>query len=87
MNLYNLLNQDYMFSFHFSGWATAEYLTTKLIPLWVGARAIEFNWVHTQLSFDANISLVCVYFTFYFLGKESSQNVFLQQQPNRPYCI
>ena len=42
----------------FIGWATAEYLTTKLIPLWVGARAIEFNWVHTQLSFDANISLV-----------------------------
>lgn len=40
------------------GWATAEYLTTKLIPLWVGARAIEFNWIHTQLSFDANISLV-----------------------------
>eukprot|EP00111_Clytia_hemisphaerica_P008132 TCONS_00023714-protein len=40
------------------GWATAEYLTTKLIPLWVGARAIEFNWIHTQLSFDANISLI-----------------------------
>merc|ERR1719494_83483 len=40
------------------GWATSEFLTTKLIPLWVGARAIEFDWLHTQLSFDANISLV-----------------------------
>merc|ERR1712226_201827 len=33
------------------GWATSEFLTTKLIPLWVGARAIEFNWLHTQFSF------------------------------------
>jgi len=40
------------------GWAASEFLTTKLIPLWVGARAIEFDWLHTQLSFDANISLV-----------------------------
>ncbi|XP_057302558.1 BOS complex subunit TMEM147-like [Hydractinia symbiolongicarpus] len=40
------------------GWASSEFLTTKLIPLWVGARAIEFNWIHTQLSFDTNISLV-----------------------------
>lgn len=40
------------------GWASAEFLTTKLIPLWVGARAIEFNWKYTQLSFDSNISLV-----------------------------
>jgi len=40
------------------GWAASEFLTTKLIPLWVGARAIEFDWLHTQLSFDSNISLV-----------------------------
>jgi len=40
------------------GWAASEFLTTKLVPLWVGARAIEFDWLHTQSSFDANISLV-----------------------------
>jgi len=40
------------------GWASAEFLTTKLIPLWVGARAIEFSWIYTQHSFDSNISLV-----------------------------
>lgn len=43
------------------GWASSEFLTTKLIPLWVGARAIEFNWIHTQLSFDTNISLVSLF--------------------------
>lgn len=40
------------------GWASSEFLTTKLLPLWVGARAIEFDWLHTQQSFDTNISLV-----------------------------
>merc|ERR1719318_1603181 len=30
------------------GWATSEFLTTKLIPLWVGARAIEFNWLWSR---------------------------------------
>jgi len=40
------------------GWASSEFLTTKLLPLWFGARAIEFNWIHTQQSFDTNINLV-----------------------------
>jgi len=40
------------------GWASAEFVTTKLIPLWVGARAIEFDWKHTITSLDNNISLV-----------------------------
>eukprot|EP00794_Sanderia_malayensis_P011298 gene11298-12479_t len=40
------------------GWASAEFLTTKLIPLWVGAKGIEFDWKYTQLSLDSNISLV-----------------------------
>ncbi|XP_046852162.1 transmembrane protein 147-like [Xenia sp. Carnegie-2017] len=40
------------------GWATAELVMTKLLPLWVGARGIEFDWKYIQMSFDANISLI-----------------------------
>jgi len=40
------------------GWSSAEFVTTKLIPLWVGFRAIEFDWKYTMLSFDNNINLV-----------------------------
>lgn len=40
------------------GWASAEFVTTKLVPLWVGARAIEFDWKHTLVSLDNNVSLV-----------------------------
>ena len=42
---------------NFKGWASAE-LTTKLVPLWVGAKGIEFDWKYTQMSLDSNISLV-----------------------------
>ncbi|XP_002166804.1 BOS complex subunit TMEM147 [Hydra vulgaris] len=40
------------------GWASSEFCMTKLLPLWFGARAIEFDWVHTRSSFDTNITLV-----------------------------
>ncbi|XP_037084752.1 transmembrane protein 147-like [Pollicipes pollicipes] len=40
------------------GWATAELLLTRVLPLWVGARGIEFSWRYLQMSLDANISLV-----------------------------
>ncbi|XP_064651137.1 BOS complex subunit TMEM147-like [Lineus longissimus] len=40
------------------GWATAELVMTKLFPLWVGARGVEFDWKYVQLSFEANIQLV-----------------------------
>ena len=40
------------------GWATAELVMTKLLPLWVGARGVEFDWKYMQMSFDANIALV-----------------------------
>ncbi|XP_031559798.1 transmembrane protein 147-like [Actinia tenebrosa] len=39
------------------GWATAELSMTRLLPLWVGARGMEFDWKYMQMSFDANISL------------------------------
>uniref|UniRef100_A0A673J9Z9 BOS complex subunit TMEM147 n=1 Tax=Sinocyclocheilus rhinocerous TaxID=307959 RepID=A0A673J9Z9_9TELE len=40
------------------GWATAELIMSRCIPLWVGARGIEFDWKYIQMSFDSNISLV-----------------------------
>ncbi|XP_013783295.1 transmembrane protein 147-like isoform X2 [Limulus polyphemus] len=40
------------------GWATAELVVTRFLPLWVGARGIEFDWKYLQMSFDSNISLV-----------------------------
>ncbi|KAL5019636.1 hypothetical protein ScPMuIL_002528 [Solemya velum] len=40
------------------GWATAELVMTRFLPLWVGARGIEFDWKYIQMSFDSNISLV-----------------------------
>ncbi|KAJ7375540.1 hypothetical protein OS493_040526, partial [Desmophyllum pertusum] len=39
------------------GWATAELVMTRLVPLWVGARGVEFDWKYIQMSFDANVSL------------------------------
>ena len=33
---------------------------TRLVPLWVGARGVEFDWKYIQMSFDANVSLVSV---------------------------
>ncbi|RXM90706.1 Transmembrane protein 147 [Acipenser ruthenus] len=57
------------------GWSTAELVMSRCIPLWVGARGIEFDWRYIQMSFDSNISLsfrlpvtvllgVCVYKAF-----------------------
>ncbi|KAK3801187.1 hypothetical protein RRG08_028197 [Elysia crispata] len=40
------------------GWATAELVVTRFIPLWMGARGVEFDWKYIQMSFDSNISLI-----------------------------
>merc|ERR1719419_1582343 len=40
------------------GWATSELIMTRFLPLWVGARGIEFDWKYIQMSFDSNVSLV-----------------------------
>merc|ERR1712051_14885 len=40
------------------GWAFADFLLTRVIFLWVGARGIEFDWKYIQKSFEANISLL-----------------------------
>uniref|UniRef100_M4A357 BOS complex subunit TMEM147 n=1 Tax=Xiphophorus maculatus TaxID=8083 RepID=M4A357_XIPMA len=49
------------------GWATAELVTSRFLPLWVGARGIGFDWKYIQMSFDSNISLLS--FTRYDLPK------------------
>jgi len=40
------------------GWATAELLLTRVLPLWVGARGVEFSWRYLIMSLDANVSLI-----------------------------
>ena len=56
------------------GWTSAELIVTKFVladataagdvgfrrflPLWVGARGIEFDWQYIQMSLDSNIALV-----------------------------
>lgn len=41
-----------------TGWATAELVMTRFLPLWVGARGMEFDWKYIQMSLDSNVSLV-----------------------------
>ena len=36
-------------------------LVFRVLPLWVGARGIEFDWKYIQLSLDSNVSLVSDY--------------------------
>jgi hypothetical protein len=56
------------------GWTSAELIVTKFVykffifiyivllnrflPLWVGARGIEFDWKYIQMSLDSNIAFV-----------------------------
>jgi len=40
------------------GWATAESLLRRLVPMWLGARQLEFNWEYIQMAIHANINLV-----------------------------
>jgi len=40
------------------GWATAELFMTRCVPLWMGARGVEFDWKYIQMSLDSNVSLL-----------------------------
>jgi len=40
------------------GWGSADFLGTRLLPLWFGARGSEFDWIYLQNSLDCNINLV-----------------------------
>ena len=32
----------------------------RFVPLWVGARGVEFDWKYIQMCFESNINLVGV---------------------------
>ncbi|XP_064407746.1 BOS complex subunit TMEM147-like [Halichondria panicea] len=40
------------------GWGTAEMVMTKVLPLWVGARGVEFEWTNLQSALDSNLNLL-----------------------------
>jgi len=40
------------------GWATADLLATRLLPFWMGARGLEFDWMYVRLSLESNLNLV-----------------------------
>ena len=52
--LLSFLNNQFIFL----GWAAGESLLERLGPLWIGARATEFNWDFILLSLGATLSIV-----------------------------
>lgn len=65
------------------GWVFSEFLLTKIIFLWVGARGIEFDWVYVQKSWETNISLIhflSVSCLIYLFTKRDSRRDQQQQQ-------
>ncbi|XP_038065486.1 transmembrane protein 147-like [Patiria miniata] len=40
------------------GWATAELIVTRVLPLWFGARGTEFDWKYIQMSLESNVNLI-----------------------------
>ena len=49
------------------GWGSADFLGTRLLPLWFGARGSEFDWIYLQNSLDCNINLVRMLSVIIFL--------------------
>eukprot|EP01006_Ploeotia_vitrea_P046721 TRINITY_DN67056_c6_g1_i1.p1 TRINITY_DN67056_c6_g1~~TRINITY_DN67056_c6_g1_i1.p1 ORF type:complete len:230 (-),score=117.15 TRINITY_DN67056_c6_g1_i1:954-1643(-) len=40
------------------GWGLAEALLSYLIPLWMGARGMEFDWQYVRIGITANVNIV-----------------------------
>jgi len=40
------------------GWASADCVSTRLLPFWVGARGLGFDWQYIQISLESNFNLV-----------------------------
>ena len=55
------------------GWATADSLLRRLVPLWMGARQLEFSWEYTQMAIQANINLVRLPHALFFLDRSSQR--------------
>uniref|UniRef100_A0A8D0H290 BOS complex subunit TMEM147 n=1 Tax=Sphenodon punctatus TaxID=8508 RepID=A0A8D0H290_SPHPU len=64
------------------GWATAELIMSRCIPLWVGARGIEFDWKYIQMSIDSNISLVRACFAAFCGNFSPTPPVFCHTSPS-----
>ncbi|KAL0477209.1 5 TM domain-containing transmembrane protein [Acrasis kona] len=45
------------------GWSLGENLLSRLIPLWMGARGLEFEWKHIQMALLSNINIL-LYISF-----------------------
>lgn len=63
------------------GWASAELLMTRVVPLWVGARSVEFDWKYLQMSFDSNISLVSILFYILKCCQKSFNKKYIKVAP------
>lgn len=42
------------------GWATADCVATRLLPFWVGARGLGFDWRYIQMGLESNLNLVSI---------------------------
>lgn len=40
------------------GWSLGENLLSRLAPLWMGARGLEFEWKYIQMALLSNINMV-----------------------------
>lgn len=40
------------------GWASAEFVMTRFVPFWIGARGTEFDWKYIQMSLESNLNLM-----------------------------
>ncbi|XP_018006555.1 transmembrane protein 147 [Hyalella azteca] len=40
------------------GWSTADMVLTRVLPLWVGARGLQFDWKYIIMSLEANVVMV-----------------------------
>ena len=56
------------------GWATMGNIATKLVPLWIGARELDFSWRHTLLSISGNISIINAISLAYIVALWSRKN-------------
>lgn len=40
------------------GWSAADCLATRILPFWVGARGLGFDWRYIQMGLESNLNLV-----------------------------
>ncbi|KMZ61998.1 Transmembrane protein [Zostera marina] len=52
------ISQNHKFQAVGLGWAFADSALHRLLPLWVGARGLEFTWEHILQGLEANANLV-----------------------------